>query len=74
MGMEELWKLPMGIRNKFLSEQYFAGQDDKKNNRSAYTHTIDQINKIPKFFNKGSFEGMALRARPIENPVKPGFT
>ena len=53
------------VRNKYFNDQFFDKQGSKHNNMTKYTAVVDQALKIPNFVKTGSFEGLALKARPI---------
>ena len=65
MEKNELWQMNSTVRNKYFNDQFYEKQGLKTNNRPKHTETVDQIIKIPNFVKTGSFEGLALKARPI---------
>ena len=54
----DVWKLPMGQRNKLMSENYFDGQKKRAFHMQKPTD-VTNMGKNP--LARGSFEGVALR-------------
>jgi len=54
----DVWKLPMGHRNKLMSENIFASAHKKEHNMQKATD-VTGMGRNP--LAQGSFEGVALR-------------